>query len=553
MRDILFEKITNIGIAAAAWAPRRALLAAARNPKAAQENLLRRLMEKNAETDFGKKHGFSGVKTMADYRKAVPLQDYDSLLPYIERQDLTGEPCLTAENPVFFICTSGTTGKPKNIPVTPSGAKHFKSVHKITSHTYGQVPGVFRGKFFSLNEAAVMGRMPGGAPFGSASGVIYASASKFVRAKYLIPDEVLAIEDYKVRARIIAALATAEENITCAVSAFPPAIEAILKIINTEFTGIIEALKTGGPLPGVPGDMVPGEGGIVIDPARARALEAKFAAQGRLDFKDLWPNIKGLATWTAGSAGAALDRLRPSFPNSCRALEIGYVASEVRGAVNINARTNVCMPCVEDVLFEFVERGAHESGAQDFLSLHELEINKEYFVFITTHDGLYRYAMNDIIRVTDFTGATPSFTFVQKGGGVTNISGEKIYESQIIKAAPEAFTEHGVKCSFYILLADHDKSAYRLYAEPAEPPADGSAEGVRESADAKLQAMNIAYRAMRGNGALQPLEFSWLRPGAEDAHRSFRMKTGKNFSQLKYIHVQNADEFAFPLHEWAAA
>ena len=72
--------------------------------------------------------------------------------------------------------------------------------------------------------------------------------------------------------------------------------------------------------------------------------------------------------------------------------------------------------------FEFVEREKHESGGGDFLDLHELEDGREYYVFVTTGEGLYRYDMNDIVRVNGRFFATPALEFVQKGKGVTNIT-----------------------------------------------------------------------------------------------------------------------------------
>ena len=57
---------------------------------------------------------------------------------------------------------------------------------------------------------------------------------------------------------------------------------------------------------------------------------------------------------------------------------------------------------------------------------------------MSTQTGLYRYFMNDIVRVTGKFHETPTIQFVQKGKGVTNITGEKLYESQVIQAVLSA-------------------------------------------------------------------------------------------------------------------
>ena len=59
----------------------------------------------------------------------------------------------------------------------------------------------------------------------------------------------------------------------------------------------------------------------------------------------------------------------------------------------------------------------------------ELRKGVDYYVIVTTAAGLYRYFINDLVQVTGFLHATPLFRFMQKGKGVTNITGEKLYES----------------------------------------------------------------------------------------------------------------------------
>ena len=78
------------------------------SPHDAQVATLRQILAANAETEFGKRHGFSRVNGIGDYRHAVPIQSYENLRPFIERQELTGERCLTREQPVYYHRTSGT-------------------------------------------------------------------------------------------------------------------------------------------------------------------------------------------------------------------------------------------------------------------------------------------------------------------------------------------------------------------------------------------------------------------------------------------------------------
>src|SRR5690606_10467957 len=126
------------------------------------------------------------------------------------------------------------------------------------------------------------------------------------------------------------------------------------------------------------------------------------------------------------SCGIALNAILPKFPQDVRVIDIGYLASEVRGSVTIDPRTNAGIPTLRENVFEFVERGAWETGKREFVTLGSLREGKEYYVFVTTPAGLYRYDMNDVLRVTGRLGNTPLLRFVQKGRGVTNITGEKL-------------------------------------------------------------------------------------------------------------------------------
>ena len=140
----------------------RAFLEATKEPRAAQTALLRRIVAANADTDFGREHGFSRIETMADLRAAVPVQDYEALRPYVERQERSGDRCLTAAPPVYYQRTSGTLGKPKDIPVTAAGLRRIHRNQQLLTRTLALGTRAFEGKVFGITGQAVEGRMAGG-------------------------------------------------------------------------------------------------------------------------------------------------------------------------------------------------------------------------------------------------------------------------------------------------------------------------------------------------------------------------------------------------------
>ena len=72
---------------------------------------LKKLLKDNRDTSFGKEYGFSEIKSVDEFRKKVPLQEYGRLKADIERM-FTGEDNVLTAYPVFGYClSSGTEGE----------------------------------------------------------------------------------------------------------------------------------------------------------------------------------------------------------------------------------------------------------------------------------------------------------------------------------------------------------------------------------------------------------------------------------------------------------
>jgi hypothetical protein len=521
----------------------RRLIKGSKTPREVQAALLARILAANAETEFGKRYGFSQIRNIDDYRSAMPFRTYEDLRPYIERQELTGEPCLTWEQPVYYHRTSGTVGTPKDIPVTETGLRRLKHHQQISTYAQSRGSSIFEGKVFAITGQAIEGRMAGGTPFGSASGLIYQSQSRFVRSRYVLPPWVSAIEYYEARYLAMAIYGLSEPAVTCIATANPSTLVRLLSIINQNSDEILGALATGR-LPDAISPNTPIENRLTPSAHRAAHLESKLKAAGQLTYSDIWPDLKGVVTWTGSSCAIPLRNLSGSLPAEVSVIELGYLASEVRATVNVDVQRNVCLPTIFDAVFEFAERDAWEGGTAEFLSLHELTANGEYYVFVTTPEGLYRYDMNDIVRVTGRVNETPTLEFVQKGKGVTNITGEKLHEDQVLDAVTAALTDGGIESDFFIVLADRETAGYTLYVE-AKDPCHRIGPDLANDVDGRLRSSNIEYDGKRASGRLAPLKVQWLQSGAGDAYRIHRVANGQRDAQFKYLHLQYAHECSF--------
>src|SRR5450631_3057632 len=79
------------------------------DPFATQQKVFDELIAGGMNTAFGKDHHFSEIKTYEDFKKHVPVRDYESIKPYIERIKSGEEDVLWKGKPIYFSKTSGTT------------------------------------------------------------------------------------------------------------------------------------------------------------------------------------------------------------------------------------------------------------------------------------------------------------------------------------------------------------------------------------------------------------------------------------------------------------
>ena len=534
----------------------RRLLADAKSPDAASEALLRRILAENADTAFGKAHGFAHITTGDQYRQAVPVQTYESLRELIERQERTGEPCLTTEQPVFYNRTSGTVAAPKDIPITKSALARIQGIQRLTAYVMANNTSMLTGKVFSITGAAIEGTMPGGTPFGSASGLLNASQGRLIRQRYVLPAELSDVADNDARYLLTGILGAADQSVTCLATANPSTLVRLMDVINQNADLVIKAVAEGSPPVGLQAGPMDTDSLLQPQPERAEELERRRSAAGGLTYADLWLELSGVLTWTGGSCGVAVANLRPLLTDGCPVCELGYLASEVTGTVNLDPHQTACVPTLGDVFFEFAPSEEWEAATPtdqrgtDLLTLEQLQQGRDYYVIVTTTSGLYRYDMSDIVRVTGFVGSTPTLVFVQKGKGITSITGEKLHEGQAINAVTTALGQRGLAPDFFIMLADVDRAGYTLYLEAAAgaagPPGDPSLAG---EIDDRLCDLNIEYKSKRASRRLDKLTVKPVLPGTGDAFRRQRVADGQRDVQFKFVHLQYRHECSFDFEE----
>lgn len=530
MSYFLANKAVGLHMRWSDWKFRAPLLRATRQVERVQHELLLSILRENANTAFGRDHDFASIANMAGYRAQVPVRTYDQIEPYIVRQQ-NGEKALTALPPVYYARTSGTTGRIKDIPLTASGLKQIKQAQKQLAVSLWRDTAFFKGVILGCASPVEEGRLANGMAYGSTSGSTYKSLSPVLKRKFIIPYSVFSIKDMETKYQCYALAVLASDEVTGIAAANPSSILQLINIIENDAPLLLNAL-----ISGATGQLHPDITAMLpliarhARPDRLEYLRRKINTQGRLTPDDIWPRLSAIATWTGGSCGIAIARLRLQLPRDVKIVEYGYAASEFIGAVNMDARANRCLPLLTDHVYEFVPRADWEAGRHNFLGLHEIDPGKDYYIFITTRSGLYRYDINDIVRAEPSIGQCAALRFLQKGRGVTNITGEKLSEDQLVAAVTDVLDANKLSAISFLALADEDASQYALLLECPEA---GDCKTLAKQIDQRLRAGNSEYDNKRASGRLQPLRIELMQQGAGAIIKRWNVERGVREAQYK--------------------
>ena len=512
-----------------------------------QADVLMRILRDNKKTEFGKKYGLSEISSVSEFRNQVPIHDYDDLEPYIKRQQ-EGHRSLTTEAPVYYARTSGTTGSYKDIPLTESGITQIKHFQKQLAYSLWSQTDFFKGTILGFSSPRFEGKLPNGIPYGSTSGAIYDSLSSLFKKKLAIPSEAYDLSNVESKYEVYALSALAHDSVTGVSSVNPSSLLKVCTLIEENAEALISLLLRNDQ------SNKNDKFDSIVSLLRSRMSSERVKLLGHclnsgeiLSPKMLWPRLSTLVTWTGGSCGIALNKLKKYLPSTVKIVEMGYVSSEFSGTANIDTKRNICMPLVTDHFYEFVEKDKWLEDSPEFLSLHELEIGKDYYIFVTTQSGLYRYDINDIVRVSEGLKGCPRLDFVRKGKGVINITGEKISEDQVIAAVSLGLESIGHVADALLVLADVSAGHYRIFVEvPQEVPIKSLSKKIED----ELRKRNIEYNDKRASGRLSPLTVERFLKGAGQAIKDNFLAKGVRETQYKPPVLAYWNEWSDWIGDW---
>lgn len=436
-----------------------------------QQAVLTDLLAEGAGTEFGTAHGFRRIRTIEEFRAAVPVRDYAAYAPLIERTAAGERNLLSAEDPVVYFTSSGSTGAHKKIPITRRFMRttFFPFYYAAWAPLIEHFPEVMDRPDAVLNlkhdptvnpPTTADGRPHLGASqvdFGAAFGEPLSAELGTAAPWADLPVDV-APDDHLEKSYLRLRLAV-QSDLRCLIGINPAMIAAIPYQLTLWWPRIVKEVRDG-TLGGVP-HRAP-------DPERAAVLERLADHFGAVRPAHVWPRIRALFCWTTGVASLYLPALREEFGVGVTALPAPVAASEGPVGVPMDRHGSAGGLVVSACVYEFVDADADLVPDVATLLPDELETGRDYHVIFSHVGGLYRYAVGDVVRVVDRVAGVPR---VEYAGRATrsDAAGERLREAQVVRAVRAALQSTGLTLRNLACRVEHADDAPRPDRAPAAP------------------------------------------------------------------------------------
>lgn len=473
------------------------------NPIEVQETIFWELIRAGKKTEFGRHYNFSRIKSYSDFTKNVPLHDYESFKPYIDRTMKGQQQVIWNTDIDWFSKSSGTTSsRSKYIPVSTESLEecHFKGGKDMISLYLLNYPDskVFLGK--SLTIGGTLETNPlnaeGNARAGDISAVIMHNLpiwAQFIRTPSL---EVALMGEWEAKIDQMA-IETMDENVTSIAGVPTWTILLIQKIL---------ALKKAS------------------------------------NILEVWPNLEVFfhGAVAFGPYRKLFSELIPS--PKMRYMET-YNASEGFFGLQDQKDSDELLLLLDYAIFyEFIPMDEIEKEDPAVVPLQNIQIGKNYALVISTNGGLWRYKVGDTVK---FTSSTPyRFHITGRTKHFINAFGEEVIVENAEKAIEFACNETGATITNFTAApiyfeAKASKGAHEWIIEFQKTPKNLTL--FCNLLDQHLRKINSDYDAKRHKDLALTLPIIHQVP--EGVFQEWLGKKGKLGGQHKVPRLSNNREF----------
>lgn len=427
-------------------------------PIEVQRDVLRNLIDGAKESDWGKTYGYDSINSYKAFKEKVPLTDYTTLSPYIERMLKGEQNVLWGSEINWFAKSSGTTtGKSKFLPVSKDALEmcHYKGGKDLLSLYYNQLPDrkLYKGKHLILGGSAEINYLgKSDSYFGDLSAIILKNMPWWAEIRRTPSKEIALMSNWEEKIEMLAH-STIDQDIYI--------------------------------LAGVPSWTL-----VLCN----RVLEIT----GKSHLREVWPNLELFM-----HGGVSFDPYRDQFKKLIPFEDMNYVetynASEGFFGIQDEFNSNELLLMLDyGVFFEFIPMNEYNGiQSKTAIPLEEVELNKNYAIVISTNAGLWRYIIGDTIR---FTSKTPyRFKITGRTKSFINAFGEELVVENAESAIAAACNKTKAQVSNYtaapIYMEGNESGGHEWLIEFSKEPE--SLDVFTHILDGELKGLNSDYEAKR--------------------------------------------------------
>jgi hypothetical protein len=512
-----------------------------------QRELLLERIARHAASQFGRDHHFGEIRSPGDFQRRVPIGTYDRHEPYIDRVRRGDLEALFGPGTevLMFALTSGTTNRPKTIPVTRESLRDSREGWTIWGIlAFDAHPAILRYGLRPILQLASDWRestTSAGIPCGAITGLTAHMQNPLVRTTYCMPAVASRIPHIESK-YYVALRFSAYRDLGTIIAANPSTILAMARLGDREKAVLIRDLADGTidarwEIPAAIRRQLRFRTRIRRKRA-ARALERIVERTGRLLPKDYWPNLDFLSNWMGGTMKAYL-RGYPEFFGATPVRDVGLIASEGRMTIPVEDGTPAGILDIRHHYFEFIPEDQVERAEPEVVEATELVEGRNYFILLTTAGGLYRYHISDLVRCVGYHGATPLIEFLNKGAHYSSLTGEKLSEHQVIAAVQAAQRSTGLRLKSYLLLPSWgEPPSYSLLVEEDDLEGPEALRRLGAAVEQELRRHNLEYANRRETLRLGPVRILPIEPGSWIEFQKRRLaQSGGTVEQYKQPHL----------------
>jgi hypothetical protein len=471
-------------------------------PIESQQKVLDNLVKVGATTAFGKEHHFSEIKSYEQFKRLVPIRDYEGHRGYIDRIIAGEENVLWKGKPIYFCKTSGTTSGTKFIPITKESISNHINGARNALLLYVAETGnadFLNGKLIFLSGSPVLSQI-GGIPLGRLSGIVNHHVPQYLRRNQMPSFKTNCMEDWEQKVRKIAK-ETINEDMTL-ISGIPSWVQMYFEVLQTKTDGkqIKDIFKNFSLFV---------FGGVNYEPYRSR-FEKLIGKQ--VDTIELFPASEGFF---------AYQDKQPS--------------------------QGLLLILNDGIFYEFIPSDEFFNENPTRISLKDVQLDVNYVLILSTNAGLWGYNIGDTVK---FVSIAPYRVIVTgRIKHFTSAFGEHVIAEEVEAAIKEAALGENIEVIEFTVAPQVNPSEglprHEWYIEFNLKPSDK--ERFKGKIDKALQKKNIYYKDLIVGNVLQQLSIKSLK---KDAFVSYMKSQGKLGGQNKVPRLSNDRLIADALEEF---